>query len=227
MSEIPERLVRVHRRIEAAALASGRAPTAVTLLAVSKTRPPADIETAWRAGQRCFGENYLQEALPKIAALTNLAIEWHFIGRMQGNKTAQVAAHFDWVHTLEDLRHARRLSAQRPAGMAPLQVCIQVNVGGEKTKGGLGEMDLAGFASEVARLPALTLRGLMTLPPQTDDVAAQHAAFRRLRELRDGLEAEDIRLDTLSMGMSGDMEAAIAEGATLVRIGTDIFGPRT
>lgn len=226
MSEIPERLARVRRRIEAAARAAGREPGEITLLAVSKTRPPADVDTAWRAGQRCFGENYLQDALPKIAALADRDIAWHFIGRVQGNKTAQIATHFDWVHTLEDLRHARRLSAQRPAGAAPLQVCIQVKVGDERSKGGLAEADVAAFAAEVATLPGLQLRGLMTLPPPTDDADAQRRAFRRLRDLRERLAADGLDLDTLSMGMSGDMEAAIAEGATIVRIGTDIFGPR-
>jgi pyridoxal phosphate enzyme (YggS family) len=227
IADIPERLTRVRRRIDEATRASGRSPGAVTLLAVSKTQPPKAIAAAWQAGQRRFGENYLQEALPKIDALGALDIEWHFIGRLQGNKTAQVATRFDWVHTVADLRHARRLSAQRPPDRPPLQICIQVNIGGERTKGGLAPSELAGLAHATAELPSLALRGLMTLPPPSVDVDAQRRAFRELRGLQEALVADGLPLDTLSMGMSGDMEAAIAEGATIVRIGTDVFGPRT
>lgn len=226
IADIPERLTRVRQRIDGALAACGRPRGAVKLLAVSKKQTPAAIEAAWRAGQRRFGENYLQEAATKIAALADLDIEWHFIGRLQGNKTAQVATHFDWVHTVSDLRHVRRLSAQRPADRPPLQVCIQVNIGGEQSKGGLSPDEVAGFARAIADLPALRLRGLMTLPPQTGDANAQRAAFARLRRLQAALVDDGLPLDTLSMGMSGDMEAAIAEGATIVRIGTDVFGPR-
>lgn len=226
MNQIPARLARVRDRIAAAARASGRAEADIALLAVSKTRPVGDILTARRAGQRLFGENYLQEALPKIAAAGDADIEWHFIGRIQGNKTAEISRHFAWVHGLDRLGHAERLDARRPPGLPPLQVCLQVNISGEASKGGVEPASLAGLAHAVDRLPRLRLRGLMTLPDPTDDAAGQHAAFGALRGLLEGLQAEGLALDTLSMGMSADMEAAIAEGATIVRIGTDIFGAR-
>jgi pyridoxal phosphate enzyme (YggS family) len=226
MNSIPERLAAVHRRIAAAAARYGRKPGDVELLAVSKTKPVEDIVAAWDAGQRAFGENYLQDALPKIEALRGRAIEWHFIGRLQSNKTAAIAAQFDWVHTVERLKHAQRLADQRPDALPPLQVCLQVNLSGEASKGGVDADTLGDLAAAVARLPRIALRGLMTLPAPTTDFSAQRAVFRRLRELREQLGRDGIALDTLSMGMSGDLEAAIAEGATIVRVGTDVFGAR-
>ncbi|MCG6964956.1 MAG: YggS family pyridoxal phosphate-dependent enzyme [Chromatiaceae bacterium] len=226
MNEIPERLNSVRERIRAAAAASGRDPDQVTLLAVSKTRPVSDILAAHAAGQRRFGENYLQDALPKVRGLDGADIEWHFIGRLQSNKTAEVAHHFAWVHGLDRLKHAERLSTQRPAELPPLQVCIQVNMSGEASKGGVAPDELPGLALAVAALPRLRLRGLMTMPDPSSEPQVQREAFARLRGLLDGLRAQGLALDTLSMGMSGDMEAAIAEGATIVRIGTDIFGSR-
>lgn len=227
MNQIPERLARVRERMRAAAVAGGRAPDSVTLLAVSKTKPASDILAAYRAGQRAFGENYLQDALPKIQALRGNDIEWHFIGRLQSNKTAEISRHFAWVHSLDSLKHAQRLSAQRPADMPPLQVCVQVNLSGELSKGGVERADLAELAAAVARLPGLRLRGLMTMPDPGSDPAAQRAVFAALRKLFEELRAAGLDLDTLSMGMSADMEAAIAEGSTMVRIGADIFGART
>lgn len=227
MNEIPERLARVRERIRAAALACGRDPGTVALLAVSKTKPASDVLAAYHAGQRLFGENYLQDALPKILALADHAIEWHFIGHLQSNKTAEIARHFSWVHGLDSLRHARRLSAQRPEDLAPLQVCLQVNLSGETSKGGVAGEDVEDLAEAVSRLPRIRLRGLMTMPDPQSSADAQRAVFARLRRLLEGLRAKGLDLDTLSMGMSGDMEAAIAEGATIVRIGTDIFGART
>lgn len=209
-----------------AALASGRSADEIALLAVSKTKPASDVLAAFQAGQRLFGENYMQDALPKIKALADVDIEWHFIGRLQSNKTAEISRHFAWVHGLDSLRHAERLSAQRPAGLAPLQVCLQVNLSGEASKGGVAPDDLEPLAKAVARLPGIQLRGLMTMPDPHAAAEDQRAAFAGLRALRDRLRAAGLDLDTLSMGMSADMEAAIAEGSTMVRIGTDIFGAR-
>ena len=211
-------------RIRAAEAAHGRAPGSVSLLAASKQQDPGIIRATAAAGQRAFGENYVQEALPKMAALRDLDLNWHFIGRIQRNKTRDIAAHFDWVHTLDRLDVARRLSAQRPADRAPLQVLIEVNVSGETSKGGIPPAEVAAFAAALRELPGLELRGLMCLPAPEDDYARQRAAFARLRELLVGLG--DPALDTLSMGTSSDLEAAIAEGATLVRVGTAIFGAR-
>lgn len=216
----------MHARIAAAAAAAGRAADAVMLLAVSKTKPVEDVLAAHQAGQHAFGENYLQDALPKIEALKDEAIEWHFVGRLQSNKTAEISRHFAWVHGLDSLRHARRLNDQRPPGLPPLQVCLQVNLSGEASKGGVTPAELPQLARAVGALPNLCLRGLMTMPDPNSEPATQRAAFARLRELRDTLRAQGLPLDTLSMGMSADMEAAIAEGATIVRIGTDIFGAR-
>jgi pyridoxal phosphate enzyme (YggS family) len=226
MNQIPDRLGRVRERIAQAARASGRSPDEVALLAVSKTKPASDLLAAYNAGQRAFGENYLQDALPKIRALRQPDIEWHFIGRIQSNKTADISRHFSWVHGLDRLRHAERLSAQRPMDLPPLQVCLQVNLSGEASKGGAKPDELSDLASAVARLPRLRLRGLMTMPDPDSDLVTQRAAFARLRSLLDGLRTQGLELDTLSMGMSADMEAAIAEGSTIVRIGTDIFGAR-
>jgi PLP dependent protein len=178
-------------------------------------------------GQREFGENYLQEALDKQAGLRDLPLTWHFIGPIQSNKTRAIAEHFSWVHSVDRLKIAERLSAQRPAGLPPLQVCIEVNVSGEASKGGVTPADLPALAAAVSKLPGLQLRGLMAIPAPTADQAAQRAAFRRVREQFEALRAHGYALDTLSMGMSGDLEAAILEGATIVRIGTALFGERT
>ena len=224
--QIAEQLKRARVRIAAAAQACGREPAAVRLLAVSKTFPVDDLRAAQTAGQDCFGESYLNEALPKIAALTQPPPEWHYIGPLQSNKTRAVAEQFDWVHSVDRLRVAQRLSEQRPAALPPLNVCLQVNISGETSKAGVPPDRLADLAASVAALPRLRLRGLMTIPAPTTDVDAQRAAFRRLRRLQEQLIASGFALDTLSMGMSDDLEAAIAEGATLVRIGSAIFGAR-
>lgn len=226
MNQIPERLARVRGRIRAAAIACDRDPDTITLLAVSKTRSAAEVLEAHRAGQRLFGENYLQDALPKIHALADHDIEWHFIGHLQSNKTAEISRHFAWVHGLDSLKHAQRLSAQRPQGLAPLQLCVQVNLSGEASKGGVAPGAVADLAGAVGQLPGIRLRGLMTMPDPHTTAEAQRAVFARLRELLERLRGDGLDLDTLSMGMSADMEAAIAEGATIVRIGTDIFGAR-
>lgn len=216
----------VGARIDAAARAAAREPCSITLLAVSKTRPPEDIRTAFAAGQRAFGENYIQEGTEKVAALAGLGIEWHFIGALQSNKTAIVARDFDWVHGIDRLRIAERLSAQREARRPPLQVCLQVNVSGEASKSGVAPEAVMALAKAVARLPQLTLRGLMCIPEPSADQVLLRRRFALLRQLRDELVVEGLALDTLSMGMSHDLEAAIAEGATIVRVGTAIFGAR-
>ncbi len=225
MSSIAERLARVHARIHAAAEAAGRDPADIRLLAVSKTRPVADVAAALAAGQRAFGESYVQDALPKIAAIGDRA-EWHFIGPVQSNKTRAIAEHFDWVQSVDRLKIARRLSEQRPPGRPPLQICLQVNVSRDPAKAGVDPDQAGELARAVADLPNLQLRGLMTIPARSDDPTRQRVPFRHLRELYDMLQTQGMALDTLSMGMSADLEAAIAEGATLVRIGTAIFGPR-
>jgi pyridoxal phosphate enzyme (YggS family) len=226
MNRIPERLARVRQRIHDAALASGRDPAEIALLAVSKTKPVEDVRAACEAGQRRFGENYLQDALPKIAALADADIEWHYIGRIQGNKTAEISRHFAWVHSLASQRHAELLSRHRPEDLPALQVCLQVNLSGEASKGGVDVADLGELAAVVDGLPHLRLRGLMTMPDPQAPTERQDADFVRLRELLGSLRADGIDVDTLSMGMSGDLERAIAAGSTMVRIGTDIFGPR-
>jgi PLP dependent protein len=187
------------------------------------------VRQAHAAGQRAFGENYVQEALAKIEALADLRaqLEWHLIGPLQSNKTREVAAAFDWVHTIDRLKIAQRLSEQRPASLPPLQVCLQVNVSGQASKSGVAPADLAPLAHAVAALPRLALRGLMSIPAPADGFEAQRAPHRQLRELLDSLRREGLALDTLSMGMSADLEAAVAEGATLVRIGSAVFGERT
>jgi pyridoxal phosphate enzyme (YggS family) len=224
---IRARLEQVRARIAAAARDCGRDPESITLLAVSKTRPASDIAAAFACGQRAFGENYLQEAEAKIAELADLDIVWHFIGRIQGNKTRALAERFHWLHGLASAKHARRLSEQRPRSMPPLQVCLQVNLSGEASKGGVEAEEALELAQTVATLPGLTLRGLMTLPAPTDDPAEQRPVFARLAALKTELTAATgLDLDTLSMGMSADLEAAVCEGATMVRIGTAIFGPR-
>lgn len=228
MASIAAKLQQVQERIALACAAAQRPVQSVTLLAVSKTFGADAVREAWAAGQRGFGENYVQEALLKITALAPLrpAIEWHLIGPLQSNKTREVAAAFDWVHSVDRLKVAERLSAQRPAGMARLQVCLQVNVSGEASKSGVAPAELAALAHAVAALPNLRLRGLMSIPEPAADVAAQRAPHRVLRALFDALRREGLALDTLSMGMSADLEAAITEGATVVRVGTAIFGDR-
>jgi len=213
-------------RIEAAAQHAGRAPDSVRLLAVSKQQPAARVRVVADAGQREFGENYVQEGLAKIDALRDLPITWHFIGQLQGNKTRDVAAAFQWVHTLDRDRIAARLSAQRPHYAGPLHVLLQVRLAEEAGKGGVEPADLPRLAEIVAGLPRLRLRGLMCIPPPATDEAAQRAPFARLRTLLDDLNGRGHGLDTLSMGMSADLESAVAEGATIVRVGTAVFGPR-
>lgn len=226
---ISENLQQVHRRIEAACRAVGRPVQSVTLLSVSKTFPSDAVRAAHAAGERCFGENYVQEGLDKIAALQDLRaqIEWHLIGPLQSNKTRAVAEAFDWVHSVDRLKIAQRLSEQRPATSPPLQICLQVNISGEASKSGIMPTELPALAQAVAALPRLRLRGLMAIPEPAGDFEAQRAPHRALAALLAQVNAQqDLHLDTLSMGMSADLEAAIAEGATMVRIGTAIFGGR-
>jgi PLP dependent protein len=216
----------VRERLARTAAAAGRSAHSVTLLAVGKGQPAQLLAAAAACGLEQFGESYLQEGLVKIAALQERHLTWHFIGRVQTNKTRPIAEHFAWVHALERLQVAERLAAQRPPHAPPLNVCLQVNVAGEPSKGGVPPEALPALAAAVARLPRLVLRGLMCIPPEETEVARQRAWFARVRLLSDELNAAGHRLDTLSMGMSGDFEAAILEGATLVRIGTALFGPR-
>jgi pyridoxal phosphate enzyme (YggS family) len=227
---ISENLQLVQHRIATSAQAAGRDPTSITLLAVSKTFDAQAVLIAAQAGQRVFGENYVQEAIDKISATRelnpNLQLEWHFIGPIQSNKTRQIAEHFDWVHSVDRLKIAQRLSEQRPADMPPLQICLQVNVSGEETKSGIEPDALLELARGVNTLPNIRLRGLMAIPEPTEDVEQQRAAFAKLRFMQNDLQAVGIPTDTLSMGMSADMDAAIAEDATIVRIGTAIFGGR-
>ena len=203
-----------------------REPGSVTLLAVSKTKPPEAVRAAVAAGQHAFGENHLQDAMTKVDALDGEGVSWHFIGAVQSNKTRPIAAHFDWVHSIEREKIATRLSAQRPAGREPLDVCIEVNVSGEDTKSGVPPAGVEPLARLVRELPGLRLRGLMAIPRPAEDFETQRIPFRLLREILDDLNAKGLGLDTLSMGMTADLEAAIAEGATIVRVGTAIFGPR-
>lgn len=230
MSAIAYNLQAVRERIAQAARAVSREPHEVTLLAVSKTFDAGCVAAALAAGQSAFGENYLQEALDKMAALRALqpdaAVAWHFIGPIQSNKTRPIAEHFDWAHSIDREKIAQRLSAQRPPQLPPLNVCVQVNVSNEASKSGAALDEAAAIARAAVALPRLRLRGLMAIPEPSDDVQQQRAAFRRVRELFDALRAEGLPLDTLSMGMSGDLEAAVAEGATIVRVGTAIFGQR-
>jgi pyridoxal phosphate enzyme (YggS family) len=227
MSPIGANLQAVLRRIEAATAAAGRERNSVRLLAVSKTWPAQCIEEAYHAGQRAFGENQEQEAVRKISALAALEIEWHFIGPIQSNKTRPIAEHFSWVHSIDRTRIAQRLSEQRPPGLAPLMVCIQVNVSGEATKSGAQPDEAPALARLVAALPRLQLRGLMAIPAPDPQADVRRRQFRMLREIRDRIHAQGTPLDTLSMGMSDDMEDAIMEGATMVRVGTAVFGRRT
>jgi PLP dependent protein len=222
----PDALQSVLRRIAVAAGSARRNPADVRLLAVSKQQPVELVRAAAAAGQHEFGENYVREGLAKITALADLPLTWHFIGQLQGNKTREVAEHFQWVHTVDRARIAERLSAQRSPQAPPLQVLLQVSLADEPGKGGVTTTELPALAAAIARLPRLQLRGLMCIPPPARDLQAQRAPFRRLRELRDELNAGGHQLDTLSMGMSDDLEAAVLEGATIVRVGTAIFGPR-
>ena len=230
MSIIAGNLQAVEATITDAVKASERTRSNVQLLAVSKTFPAQAVLDAMAAGQLAFGENYLQEALDKIASVAqaqpDAAVEWHFIGPIQSNKTRPIAASFAWVHTVERLKIAQRLSEQRPPELGPLNICLQVNISGEASKSGASPEELPGLAREVAQLPNLRLRGLMAIPEPTTDVAEQRTAFARVRALFDALRAEGLALDTLSMGMSGDLAPAIAEGATIVRVGSAIFGKR-
>lgn len=216
----------VQARIARAVAQAGRDPATVRLLAVSKTFGAGAVREIAACGQAEFGENYLQEALAKQTDLADLPLVWHFIGPIQSNKTRPIAENFAWVHSVDRLKVAERLSAQRPPGLPPLQVCIEVNVSGEASKGGVAAAELPALADAVAKLPGLQLRGLMAIPAPTPDLAAQRAAFRQVRELFDALRARGHALDTLSMGMSADLEAAILEDATIVRIGTALFGER-
>lgn len=226
MTTIASALQAVRQRIELAATAAGRPVAAIQLLAVSKTFPAAAVRQAYTAGQRAFGESYVQEAMDKILALNDLPLKWHFIGPLQSNKTRPIAENFSWVHSVDRARIAERLSTGRPANLPDLQVCLQVNISGEASKGGVVPEDLLALARHVQTLPHLKLRGLMAIPEPTADVAQQRQGFRMLRELLERLNSQGFQLDTLSMGMTGDLEAAIAEGATIVRVGSAIFGER-
>lgn len=218
----------IQQRIRLACEAAGRTAESVRLIAVSKTFPAADVRALAAAGQRAFGENYVQEAIAKMAELHDLALEWHFIGPLQSNKTRAIAEQCNWVHSLDRLRIAQRLSDQRPLSMDSLRVLLQVNISGEASKSGCTPEELPALAAAVAQLPRLQLLGLMTVPEPTPDVALQRARFARLRQLRDSLQQQlGLALPELSMGMSADLEAAIGEGATLVRVGTALFGARS
>ena len=226
IDSVSERLQAVQARIADAARVAGRAPGSIRLIAVSKTFPADDITALRAAGQRDFGESYLQEAEAKIETIGDAGVVWHFIGPIQSNKTRAIAEHFDWVHSIERTKIAERLAVQRPARLPPLDVCLQVNVSGEATKSGVSPDDVPALARAIKALDRLRLRGLMAIPEPTDDIGLQRARFRLLRELRDRIAAEVGPLDTLSMGMSDDLESAIAEGATMVRVGRALFGDR-
>jgi pyridoxal phosphate enzyme (YggS family) len=226
MTMIADNLQRVHTRIATACEKAGRALDSVQLLAVSKTFGPEAVQAAFDAGQKAFGENYIQEGVEKIAALAHLPLQWHCIGPIQSNKTRLVAAHFDWAHTVDRLKIAQRLSEQRPADKPALQVCIQVNIDGGPTKAGVAPQDALELAHAVAALPRLRLRGIMTIPEPAPDFVAACAIHKRAKALFDALNAAGLGLDTLSMGMTADLEAAVQSGSTLVRVGTAIFGVR-
>ncbi len=226
MTAILSNLQATREAIAQAARAAQRGVAEVHLLAVSKTFPAEAVREAYRGGQAAFGENYLQEALEKMEALRDLPLEWHFIGPIQSNKTRAIAENFAWVHSVDRLKIAERLSAQRPARLPPLNVCLQVNVSGEESKSGVAPAEVVRLAQAVARLPHLKLRGLMAIPAPAQGEAAQRAPFARMRALLEQLKSQGLMLDTLSMGMSYDYAAAIQEGATIVRIGTAIFGAR-
>jgi pyridoxal phosphate enzyme (YggS family) len=224
---LPENIRRVQERIDLSTRQCGRGVDSVTLLAVAKSQPAEIVRAAAGAGLKEFGESYVQEALGKIAAVADLGLTWHFVGNIQTNKTRQIAENFAWVHSIDRLKIAQRLAAQRPFHAPPLNVCLQVNLAAEASKGGVAAVDAPALAAAVAALPRLKLRGLMSIPEPDADPERQRRAFRQLRELLESLNADGAGLDTLSMGMSADFEAAIAEGATIVRIGTALFGART
>ncbi len=226
MTTIASNLQAVRNAIVASATKAGRHASEITLLAVSKTFAADALREAYHAGQACFAESYVQEALAKIAALQDLPIEWHYIGPIQSNKTRAIAESFSWVHSVDRLKIAERLSEQRPTHLPPLQICLQVNISMEASKSGVAPDEAGALARAIANLPGLKLRGLMAVPAPSDDVTAQRLPFAQLRKLRDQLNQQGLRMDTLSMGMSHDFAAAIAEGATIVRIGTAIFGNR-
>ncbi|CAH2794866.1 MAG: Pyridoxal phosphate-containing protein YggS [uncultured Paraburkholderia sp.] len=228
MPDLIHNLEAVQQRIAMAAHVAGRDARSIALLAVSKTFPAEDVRAAHAAGQRAFGENYVQEALTKIEALADLraSLEWHFIGPLQSNKTRPVAEHFDWVHSVDRLKIAQRLSEQRPDHLPPLNVCLQVNISGEASKSGVSVDEAVQVARDIAALPRLRLRGLMAIPEPAGGIDEQRVPHRRLRELFERLRSDGLPLDTLSMGMSSDLEAAVLEGATIVRVGTAIFGAR-
>ncbi len=226
MSTLKHRLNQVYAAIREAEHACGRPAGSVQLLAVSKQQPVTAIAELVAAGHYHFGENYLQDALPKIQALADTEVEWHFIGPIQSNKTRSIAEHFSWVHSVDRLRIAQRLSEQRPADQTPLNICLQVNISGETSKSGVAPEAVVELAHSVAELPRLRLRGLMAIPEARTDPVEQRRPFAQLRQLQAQLNQQGLKLDTLSMGMSADLAAAIAEGATMVRIGTAIFGPR-
>lgn len=223
---IEQRLQQLRSRIVATAGVAGRDPAQIRLIAASKTFDAAAVRDAHAAGQVDFGENYVQEALDKMGELGELQLVWHFIGPIQSNKTRAIAEHFDWVHSVDRLKIAERLSAQRPQSLPPLDLCLEVNISGEASKGGVSAEDLPALAQAVSGLPHLRLRGLMAIPAPSSDPLEQRAAFAAVRRLYEALQSSGYALDTLSMGMSGDLEAAIAEGATMVRVGTAIFGER-
>ena len=223
---IAQNIKSIQSQIHDAEKKYARVSGSVQLLAVSKTRPKEDIYTAFAENQQHFGENYLQDALSKIEEISEPSIEWHFIGPIQSNKTRQIAENFQWVHTIDRLKIAQRLSEQRNSKQKPLNVCIQVNVSGEESKSGVTPEETPSLAKQIAELPNIQLRGLMTIPASSNDFEQQRKPFKLLRELKNEIQSKGIELDTLSMGMSNDMEAAIAEGSTMVRIGTAIFGAR-
>lgn len=223
---IADALAKVTARIQQAAQAAGRKCETVRLIAVSKTQPAEAVAQAYAGGQRDFGENYLQEALEKHAELKTLDIQWHFIGPIQSNKTRPIAENFTWIHSIDREKVAQRLNDQRPADLVPLQVCLQVNIDDETTKSGVSLAELSALAKAVSQMPRLQLRGLMAIPTASNTPEQQHQAFRKLREALVDLQTQGYEVDTLSMGMSSDLEVAIAEGATMVRVGTDIFGAR-
>jgi len=227
MSRIAQNLANISQRIEDAAKSVGRDPSEVAILAVSKTHSVEKIREAYAAGLTRFGESYVQEAIPKIEALKNLPLEWHFIGPIQSNKTRDIAAHFSWVHSVDRLKIASRLNEQRPADLKPLNICVQINISLESTKSGIVQQALREFAAQLKPLRSLRLRGLMTIPQKTVDEQQQRALFAKLHRLFDDLNQDGYQLDTLSMGMTNDFEAAVMEGSTLLRIGTGLFGART
>ena len=226
MKNIEINLNQVRAQIAEAALACDRDPDSILLLAVSKRKPSSDIRCAWQLGQKDFGENYLQEAQQKMQELEDLDITWHFIGAIQSNKTRNIAEAFDWAHCIDRVKIARRLSAQRPSNLAPLNVCIQINIDDEASKAGIDLDELPEIAQEIYQLPGIRLRGLMAIPAPRESFTEQRVSFARLAAAMSSLQQQGIACDTLSMGMTQDMAAAIAEGSTLVRIGTAIFGER-